>query len=116
MIILLHHKEFNSLKVRIDVDIVHTVNKFNVTARGHMLETVSTQEADTISSVATPSLYFATLCNLSATDCLSLELSYLGTKKNEKVMAETLSSESKGGRWTQKHAPTFLRNSWRLMS
>lgn len=30
-------KELSSLKVRIDVDIVHVVNKFDVTARGHRL-------------------------------------------------------------------------------
>lgn len=69
---VLYHKKFNSLKLRVDVDIVRVVNKFNVTARGHGLETVSTQELDTGSTVATPLLCFAALCNFSGDNCLRL--------------------------------------------
>lgn len=70
--IFLCNKELNSLKVRVDVDIVRIVNKSNVTGRGHRLETVSTQELDTGSTVATPLLCYAALCKFSADDCLLL--------------------------------------------
>lgn len=74
---------FNSLKVRIDVDIVHIFNKFDVAARRHSLETVSTQELDTSSSVATPLLCGLAFSLFSADDCFVLKLSYLGTEKNK---------------------------------
>lgn len=72
--ILLHefHKEFNSLKVRVDVDIVHIFNDFNVTARGHRRETVSTQERDTSGSVASPLLCLEALFSFSASNRLPL--------------------------------------------
>lgn len=73
----------NSLKVRIDVDIVHIFNKFNVTARGHSLETVSTQELDAGSGVATPVLCCLAFSLFSADDCFLLKLSYLETEKNK---------------------------------
>lgn len=68
----MYHQRFSSLKGRVDVDIVHFVNKFNVTARGHRRETVSTQELDTSSSVATLLLCFVHLFNFSANNRLRL--------------------------------------------
>lgn len=46
----------NSLKVWVDVDIVCVANQFNVTARSHGVEAVSTQELDAGSRVLTPLL------------------------------------------------------------
>lgn len=69
--------QLNVLEVWIDVDIVSIVKKFNVTARGHLLKTVSTQEMDAVGGVLTPTFHFLSLGNFPASDRLLLDLSYL---------------------------------------
>lgn len=69
--------QLNVLEVWIDVDIVSIVKKFEVTTRGHLLKTVSTQEMDAISVVLTPPFHFLSLGNFPASDRLLLDLSYL---------------------------------------
>lgn len=60
--------KFNILEAGIDVDIVSIVNKSDVTSRGHLLKTVSTQELDVGGGVLAPPFGFFTLCSSSASE------------------------------------------------
>lgn len=69
--------KFNIPKVGIDVDIVSIVKKSDVTTRGHVLKTVSTQELDAGGGVLAPPPSFLPLCSSPDSDRIDLYLSYL---------------------------------------
>lgn len=60
--------KLNILKVGVDVDIVSIVNKPDVTTRGHLPETVSTEELDAGGGVLASPFSFFTLCSSSVSD------------------------------------------------